>query len=208
MSENKIKLYTFPLSGHAHRIELALNLLDLPHELQVVDLAKGEQRSDWFKELNPQGKVPVLVDGDVIIADSTAILTYLAAKYDNGTWVPADPVMAAEVQKWFVQANTALATGPAAARLITLFGAGFDPEATIAAAHTFLEYLDNALAGRDFLVGNAATFADVAIYTYTAHAPEGHVSLEKYENILRWIASVEALPGFKGMPKTDVHAAA
>lgn len=208
MSENTLKLYTFPLSGHAHRIELALSLMGLSHELQVVDLAGGEQRSDWFKKLNPSGKVPVLVDGDTVITESTAILTYLAAKFDDGTWIPEDPEGAAEVQKWFVQANTALASGPAAARLITLFGAGFDPETTIEAAHTFLGHLDAALEGRNFLVGATSTFADVAIYSYAAHAPEGHVSLENYQNVLRWIANVEALAGFKGMKKTDVSAAA
>lgn len=208
MSENTIKLYSFPLSGHAHRIELALSLMGLDHEVQVVDLAAGEQRSDWFRALNPAGKVPVLVDGDTVVSDSTAILTYLAVKYDDGTWIPTDPSGAAEVQKWFVQANTALATGPAAARLITLFGAAFDPEETIKKAHDFLEHLDAALEGKAFLVADRPSFADVAIYSYTAHAPEGHVSLEQYVNVRRWLAAVEELPGFKAMPKTEVSAAA
>ncbi|MBV1900098.1 MAG: glutathione S-transferase [Kordiimonadaceae bacterium] len=208
MSENTLKLYTFPLSGHAHRAELALSLLGVPYEAIMVDLAGGEQRSDWFKKLNPEGKVPVLVDGDVVVSESTAILTYLAQKFDDGTWLPKGAQAAATVEKWFARATSSLAIGPAAARLITIFGAGFDPVVTAEKAHAFLALLDAELEGRDYLVGDHATFADVAIYSYTAHAPEGHVSLKNYANIRRWIAAIEDLPGFIGMPKTDVSAAA
>ncbi|MEX0300045.1 MAG: glutathione S-transferase family protein [Kordiimonas sp.] len=208
MSDTTLKLYTFPLSGNAHRVELALSLLGLNYELVKVDLAAGEQRSDWYQKLNPVGKVPVLVDGDTVITESTAILAYLAAKFDDGTWMPDDAALAADVHKWFARATSLLAAGPAAARLITLFGAGFDSEETIKKGHDFLALLEAELAGLEYLVAGRPTFADVAIYTYTAHAPEGHVSLEAYPNVRRWIAAVEALPGFVGMQKTDVSAAA
>lgn len=208
MSENTLKLYSFPLSGNAHRVELALSLMGLPYELVEVNLREGEQRSDWFKKLNPTGKVPVLIDGETVVTESTAILTYLAAKFDDGTWMPEDPGLEADVHKWFARAITLLAAGPAAARLITLFGAGFNPEETIQKGHDFLALLEAELAGLNFLVGNRPTLADIAIYTYVAHAPEGHVSLNAYENIRRWLAVIEALPGFVGMQKTDVSAAA
>jgi len=208
MTETKLKLYSFPLSGHAHRIRLALSLLGLNAEIIDVDLANGEQRSDWFKKLNPAGKVPVLTDGDIVVSESTAILTYLAKKYDNGTWLPEDAENAATIEKWFVAASTALAQGPGAARLITLFGAGFDKAETVAKAHAFLTDLDNFLAGKSYLVADRPTFADVAIYSYTAHAPEGHVALDAYHNILNWITRIEALEGFVPMQKTKVAAAA
>ena len=130
MSDNKLKLYTFPLSGHAHRAELALSLLGVDYEAITLDLAGGEQRSDWYKEINSAGVVPALVDGETVITESTAILTYLAAKFDDGTWLPKDAENAAHVAKWFARASAGLAAGPAAARLITVFGAGFDPEVT------------------------------------------------------------------------------
>ncbi len=208
MSETTLKLYTFPLSGNAHRVELALSLLGLPYEAEEVNLGGGEQRADWFKKLNPVGKVPVLVDGETVLTESTAILTYLATKFDDGTWMPEDAALEAEVHKWFARAATVLAAGPAAARLITLFGAGFNPEETIQKGHDFLALLEADLEGLDFLVANRPTFADVAVYTYVAHAPEGHVSLEAYTNVRRWLAAIEALPGFVGMKKTVVDAAA
>ena len=69
-----IKLYNFPKSGHAHRIELMLSLLGLPTELIFVDLAKGAHKQPEYLALNPFGQVPVLDDQGVILADSNAIL--------------------------------------------------------------------------------------------------------------------------------------
>lgn len=88
---NPIKLYNFPKSGHAHRIELMLSLLNLPTELVFVDLAKGAHKQPDFLALNPFGQVPVIDDNGTVIADSNAILVYLAKKYDNGTWLPEEP---------------------------------------------------------------------------------------------------------------------
>ena len=102
---NPIKLYNFPKSGHAHRIELMLSLLALPTELVFVDLAAGAHKQPEFLALNPFGQVPVIDDNGTVIADSNAILVYLAKKYDNGAWLPEDPVAAAAVQRWLSVGN-------------------------------------------------------------------------------------------------------
>jgi glutathione S-transferase len=115
---NPIKLYNFPKSGHAHRIELMLSLLNLPTELVFVDLAKGAHKQPDFLALNPFGQVPVIDDNGTVIADSNAILVYLAKKYDNGAWLPEEPAAAARVQRWLSVAAGPLAFGPAAARLV------------------------------------------------------------------------------------------
>ncbi len=208
MSDQKLKLYTFPLSGNAHRTELLLSLLGLEYERIEVDLAGGEQQSEAFLALNPRGKVPVLVDGDDIITESNAILVYLATKYDDGQWLPRDAFGAAEVQRWLSTAAYDVATGPAAARLVTLFGAKLDLAQIQETSATFLAYLDAALAGKAFLAGERATLADVAVYSYVAHAPEGGISLEPYADLRAWIARVEALDGFRGMPISAVGLAA
>lgn len=85
---NPIKLYNFPKSGHAHRIELMLSLLNLPTELVFVDLAKGAHKQPDFLALNPFGQVPVIDDNGTVIADSNAILVYLAK---NMTTAPGCP---------------------------------------------------------------------------------------------------------------------
>src|SRR5439155_15536458 len=96
-----ILLHRYALSGHAHRAELLLSLLGLPFEKIEVDLARGEQKTPQFLALNPFGQVPVIEDGEVVVADSNAILTYLALRYDpSGRWLPRDPLGAAKVQRW------------------------------------------------------------------------------------------------------------
>jgi len=199
---NPIKLYNFPKSGHAHRIELMLSLLNLPTELVFVDLAKGAHKQPDFLALNPFGQVPVIDDNGTVIADSNAILVYLAKKYDNGTWLPEAPAAAARVQRWLSVAAGPLAFGPAAARLVTVFGASFNTDEVITRAHTLLKVIDAELAKSPFLAGDTPTIADVANYSYIAHAPEGNVSLEPYGNVRAWLARIEALPGFVAMPRT------
>ncbi|VVP99884.1 glutathione S-transferase family protein [Pseudomonas fluorescens] len=197
-----IKLYNFPRSGHAHRVELMLSLLQLPTELIFVDLAKGAHKQPEFLALNAFGQVPVIDDQGVVLADSNAILVYLAQKYGNGRWLPVDPVGAAKVQRWLSVAAGPIAFGPARARLITVFGAPHNAEEAIARSHDVLKVIDQELAHTTFLAGSEPTIADVAAYSYIAHAPEGNVSLEDYANVRAWLKRIEALPGFVGMPRT------
>jgi glutathione S-transferase len=197
-----IKLYNFPRSGHAHRVELMLSLLQLPTELVFVDLAKGEHKQPEYLAINPMGQVPAIDDQGVVLADSNAILVYLAQKYGNGRWLPTDPVGAAKVQRWLSIAAGPIAFGVARARLITVFGAPYNAEEVIANSHALLKIIDQELSATPYLVGTEPTIADVSAYSYIAHAPEGNVSLDEYANIRAWLARIEALPGFVGMPRT------
>jgi glutathione S-transferase len=197
-----IKLYNFPRSGHAHRVELMLSLLQLPTELIFVDLAKGEHKQPAYLAINSFGQVPAIDDGGVVLADSNAILVYLAQKYGNGRWLPADPVGAAHVQRWLSAAAGPIAFGPAAARLVTVFGAQLNADEAITRAHNLLKVMDVELGKTAYLAGDEPSIADVSAYSYIAHAPEGNVSLEEYGNVRAWLARVEALPGFVGMPRT------
>lgn len=200
---NPIKLYHFPLSGHSHRAQLMLSLLGIDPQIEFVDLAKGAQNTPEYRAVNVFGQVPVIDDNGTIVADSTAILVYLAKKYDaSGKWLPEDADGAAQVQRWLAVAAGQINNGPARARLITVFGAGFDPKDTIDRAHAVLKVIDQHLEGRDFLAADHATIADVAGYSYIAHAPEGNVSLEGYPNVRAWLARIEGLKGFVPMPRT------
>lgn len=200
-----IKLFRHPLSGHSHRVELFLSLLNLPTERVFVDLAKGAHKSTEFLAMNPFGEVPVIDDNGVVLSDSNAILVYLAKLYDNsGQWLPKDALMAAQVQRWLSVAAGPVVSGPATARLITVFGASYDAELSIARSHTLLRVIETCLANRPYLTGNLPTLADIASYTYIAHAPEGNVSLTDYPQVRAWLARIEGLPGFVPMPSTDV----
>jgi glutathione S-transferase len=179
-----IKLYRHVLSGHSHRVELFLSLLGLETELIDMDLKTGAHKQPDFLEKNSFGQVPVLEDGEITLADSTAILVYLANKYDNmNQWLPTHELQAAEVQRFLSIAAGKIASGPANARLVNVFAASLDHTSAITTAHTILGQLDTYLAGKEWLVGKMPTIADIANYTYIKHAPEGDVSLDKYQNI-------------------------
>ncbi len=200
-----IKLYGFPLSGHSHKVELMLSLLALPMEFILVDLKQGAHKApDFIATVNSFGQVPAIEDNGIVLADSNAILVYLAGTYGNGQWLPRDPLGQARVQRWLSAAAGQLHAGPATARLALVFGADVDTAAAITKSHALFSLLEAQLGQSRFLAGEHATIADVAFYTYVSHAPEGNVSLADYPQIRAWLASIEALPGFIGMPRTAV----
>ncbi|WP_087001488.1 glutathione S-transferase family protein [Rhizobium sullae] len=203
-----MRLYHHPLSGHAHRARLFVSLLGLPHELVEVDLKAGAHKKPEFLKLNPFGQVPVLEDDGVVISDSNAILVYLAKKAARTDWLPEDAQGSAAVQRWLSVAAGEVAYGPAAARLITVFGAKFNPEEVIGRAYTLLGRLESHLADRNWLVGGGPTIADVAIYSYVARAPEGNVDLSTYPAVDAFLRRIEALPGFIAFVQTPAGLAA
>lgn len=204
-----IKLYRHPLSGHAHRVELFLSLLGLDAEIITVDLMQGEHKKPEFLAKNPAGQVPVLEDGEIVLSDSNAILVYLAQKYDRSAkWLPEDPVAAAKVQAYLSNAAGPLAYGPAAARLITLFGAQLDAEKTQEIAKQVLTRLEQTLSQQAWLVGEQPTLAEVSHYAYLVRAPEGNVDLSPYPNVRDWLNRIEQLDGFVAMTASKVGLAA
>lgn len=197
-----MKLHHFPLSGHAHRAVLFLSLLGVKAELVEVDLPKGGHKTPDFLRLNPFGQVPVLEDGDLAIPDSNAILVYLARKLDRKDWLPDDLATLARIQRWLSVAAGEIAYGPAAARLITVFGADFRAEEVIGRAQRILSLIEAELGARRFIVADHPTIADVSLYSYVVAAPEGNVDLTPYPHLRDWLLRIEALPGFVAFPKT------
>ena len=203
MTSSTIVVHGTVLSGHTHRVENFLSILGLPYRLAhtPADLRK----TPAFLALNPLAQIPVLEDGDLVLADSNAILVYLARRYGGGTpWLPDDAVAAAQVQRWLSIAAGELKFGPAAARVITIFGGAGSLADAHAIAARLLRFMDGHLAGRRFLAADHATIADLACYSYAAHAPEGRIALDDYPSVRAWLARVEALPGFKPMPASAI----
>lgn len=199
-----IRLYRAAISGHCHRVELFLSLLGLPVELVDIDLAVRGHKTPAFLAMNAFGQVPVIQDGEITLADANAILVYLAGRYAprTGQWLPREPLAAAAVQRWLSVAAGQLAFGPAAARVIQLFRRPDNPDEAITRAHTLFKVMEQQLEQSAFLAGSTPTLADIANYSYTAHAPEGHVSLEAYPHLRAWLARIEALPGFVPMVRS------
>ena len=193
-----ITLYSAPLSGNAYKVRLLLGLLGLEFEETVINLQTRENRTETFLALNPRGQVPALVDGEVTIWDSQAILAYLARRHGE-EWLPVEPVPLAEVMQWLAVAQNELLFGLARARAATIFGRDFDLPACQAYGRAGLRVLEQHLDGHDWLAAGRPTIADVACMPYAALSYMGGIPLDDYPAVRAWIDRVRALPGFIAM---------
>ncbi len=205
--QTEITLYGTALSGHAHRVELLLRALDLPYRFEHTPAEV--RRAEAYRKLNPLQQIPVLQDGALTLADSNAIMVYLVRRYAPGSaWLPDDPVGAAQVQRWLSIAAGEVMHGPSIARLIVQFGLQDDRARATRIGRQLLgfmqEHLQDNLPDRPFLAAPHPTLADLACYSYVAHAPEGGIALTPYPAVRAWLARVEALPFFKPMPPSPL----
>ncbi|MEO9649117.1 MAG: glutathione S-transferase [Roseobacter sp.] len=200
-----VKLYRNPKSGHCHRVELMLAFLGLPYEVIDLDMANGAHKAPEYLKISPFGLVPAIDDGGYTMADSNAILVYLVQTYAADTnWMPSEPKAAAEVQRWLTVAADNIYAGPCAARLVKVFGTAHDHAAAVAMSHRLFKVMDAHLEARDWLATDTITIADVAAFSYIAHAPEGGVDLTPYQNLRAWLDRVQAQPNFVGMATSSI----
>ncbi|KUL95406.1 glutathione S-transferase [Bosea sp. WAO] len=205
MSSSQIILHGTVLSGHTHRVELLLRALGL--EFDFVAAPAEIRRAEAFRTLNPLGQIPVLQDGDLTLADSNAIMVYLVRRYaPQSMWLPDEPVAAAQMQRWLSIAAGEVMHGPAAARMIAQFNFPDEPVRAERIASRLLSFMDGHLHDRSFLAAEHPTLADLACYSYVAHAPEGGIDLTPYPAVRAWLTRVEALPFFKPMPRSPLPA--
>jgi glutathione S-transferase len=206
MSTPEIILHGTELSGHTHRVELLLRMLGLPYRYVVA--AAAVRGTPEFHKLNPLRQIPVLQDGDLTLADSNAILVYLAKRYAPGSqWLPEEPVAAAQVQRWLSIAAGEVMYGPAIARMVTQWNFPGDLARAKRIAAVLLRFMNDHLKNRSFLAAEHVTIADLACYSYVAHAPEGGIPLGEHASVLAWLRRVEALPHFKPIPPSPIPAA-
>lgn len=204
-SNNKpIQLFRYEMSGHCHRVQLMMSLLDIPYEL--VDLNRdGSNQPDGFLNISPMGQVPVIDDNGIQLADSNAILVYLIKKYStDSAWLPEDPERQARIQRWLSVAAGELMSGPAIARFSKVFNVEIDYKTAKTKANALLTMMNNTLNNNDYLTGEVINISDIALYTYTAHAPEGGIPLEPFPNVISWLTRIESLNGFVAMKSTPL----
>jgi len=189
-------VHGYALSGHTHRVEVLLQMLAVPYERVAVDLPSAAHKQPAHMALHPFGQVPVIEDDGVVVWDSSAIMVYLASKYGDDSLLPSDVVSRAEVQRWLAVAAGPMVNGPAQARRNLMFKTGADIAPMQAIAHALFKVMNAHLGVHTYLAVGRLTIADLAAYTYVAHAPEGGIALDAYANLRAWLARVEAAPGF------------
>lgn len=193
-----MRLYDYDASGNCFKVRLLLALLGREYERVPVDIFAGETLTDEYARLNPLRETPVLeTDGGELVAQSNAILFYLA----EGTgYLPDDPVARAQTLQWTYFEQERVMPGLGGTRFRRVTGrAVADPAADarrFQAGLETLETLDAHLAGRDWLVGDAATIADLSVFAYTHVAGDAGFELERYPAVVAWLERVRALPGF------------
>lgn len=198
-----MKLYNGTFSPNALRTRAVAYELGLDPELIEVDLFKGENRTPEYLALNPNGKVPTLVDGDVVIWESRAINAYLASLNPTPDLNPTDPVRRAKVDQW---SNwQAIHLGPAMQKIAfervqkKLFGRGEPDESAIAGdvktVNDLLAVLDASLAGKEW-VADTLSLADFGIATTFMLRNNASLGVDAHPNVTSWIARLEARPGW------------
>jgi glutathione S-transferase len=191
-----MKLYDFAFSPNCRKVRAVAYELGIVLESVHVDLLKGESRTPRFLTVNPNGRVPVLVDDDFVLWESTAILRYLSGK-KGGALVPTNPRGQAEVDRWLAWqlAHLAPAMSKVAFERIVkqLTGQGAPDEAAIAAGSAefarLTALLDTALESRDYLAG-ALSLADFALAAHYSLAPMCGLDIARHDHVSAWLDRV------------------
>jgi glutathione S-transferase len=200
-----IRLHQSWSSGNCYKVRLLLSQLGLPFEIVELDLVAGDARRPDFRALAPLGRVPVVVlDGDVVLAESNAILCYFA---EGTLLLPADRLERARVLEWLFWEQYSHEPYVAVARnWVKYAGIPAGKEAELEErrerGRQALDTMERHLAGRSFLVGERYTVADIALYAYTHVAHEGGFDLAPYPNIRGWCDRVSSQPRWAPITST------
>ena len=190
-------LYDSAESGNCYKVRLLLAHLGMPYERREVDVVDRSGRKEILGDLNPALRVPTLVfDDGRSLGESDAILWYLA---DGTQYVPTHPWDRAKVLQWMFFEQYSHEPQIAVARFWLHLLGGAPSEEALAEktrlGYLALDALESGLAGQEFLVGEAFSIADIALYAYTHVAHEGGFELDRYPAIREWIDRVAAQPG-------------
>jgi len=195
-----IKLYCMGESGNAYKAALALELAGVGWQPVFVDFFGGESRTDAYRKLNEMGEVPVLVDGDLTLTQSGVIQMYITEKTGKfGGNTAADQ---REVMRWMFWDNHKMSSPVGMTRFLMNFlpedkrpaGVISFTQGRLKSAYTTL---DTHLAGRDWIVGDAVTNADLSCCGYLYYPEPFGFDRKDWPNIDRWLSNIQSIPGWK-----------
>lgn len=193
-----MKLYMNRMSPNVRRVRITAAVLGLQLEENNLDLAKGEQKNPEFLVLNPNGAVPTLVDGEVVLTESRAIMQYLASKQPESGLLPLDEQLRADVTRWqfWDSSHFSPQLGTLAFQRVIrpMMGMG-EPDAgkveeALANFRRFAAVLNERLDGRQYVVGNSMTLADLTLASSLMYAKQSQVPLEEFPNIQTWFSRI------------------
>ncbi|MDP6675435.1 MAG: glutathione S-transferase family protein [Gammaproteobacteria bacterium] len=181
-------LHSFFITPNNRKVEAFIKHFDLDVEIHQVNFRERENQTDKFLAMNPMGKVPVLVDGDLNLWESNAILTYLATVFPQTHTLPADPKSRADVDRWLHWQSCHLM--PAMGRLKTDEDA--DP---VTLLQPLFKVLDIQLQDKEYVCGELSV-ADFAIAAYTLTKLGRQYDYSEVSNVAAWRDRMAQLKGF------------
>jgi len=192
-------LYYHPFSFFSLRVVALLAETGLTHELRLVDLSSGEHQSDAYRQLNPNCQVPLLVDGDLNLAESNAILRYLCTRENMESWYPTALGKRVLTEQWLDWNQCRLSEATRKIVFNTLFAGPAAKQEAIeegrASLASLLPILDAALAKGDYITGDVPTIADLSVASCFAQL--GLVQIEPQNPaIADWYARMQSMKGF------------
>lgn len=200
------QIYSHPYSQHSRRVISLLEEVGIEYESHIVDLLKGEHLSESYLSINPNHQVPTLIDGNVKIHESNAILRYLCIKHELFDWYPRSLDTLAKVEQWLDWTQCQLFP---LVRLIVLnrvfMGKNGDLNAAdeaVVKIQAQFSIMENYLEGLQFLAGDKPTIADLALASNIFQLGLAN-EMPTTPNIVRWYQNIAALKGFqKSLPQT------
>jgi glutathione S-transferase len=193
-----VLLYDSPVSGNCYKVRLLLTHLGIAYERRSVDVVDRSDPREFLDGLNPARRVPTLVlDDGRALAESNAILWYFG---EGSRFVPDDAYTRAQVLQWQFWEQYEHEPAVAVARFLKTYSGREDiwekrRERLTADGERALATLERHLDGRDWVVGDGMTLADITLYAYTHVADEGGFSLDHKQATRRWLDRVAAEPG-------------
>ncbi|MCW7507619.1 glutathione S-transferase family protein [Leptospira levettii] len=197
-----MKIYGDHQSGNCYKIQLLTSLLNIPYEWIEINIKNRETQTESFLQLNPNGKIPILVlDDGRVISESNAILHFLA---EGSHLLPNDPFLKAMVLQWQFFEQYSHEPYIAVARFIQHYLSipeerRLEYESKQLGGHKALKVLEFQLQKSPFLVGDYFTIADISLFAYTHVAHQGGFDLTSYPNIRRWINRIQTMDSFQPM---------
>lgn len=192
-----IELFTAP-TPNGHKVSVALEEMGLPYTVRPVDLGKLEQKQDWFLRMNPNGRIPVVVDHDAddfVVFESGAILWYLAEK--SGKLLPADPKGRSVTMQWLMFQMGGVGPMMGQANVFTRYAPETIPFAIDRyqrESRRLLEVLDLRLSTERFLAGDEYTIADVANWCWARTYEWSGLTVDGLVHLQRWLGEIAARP--------------
>ena len=203
-----MKIYGDIYSGNCYKLKLLCSMLSIEHEWIPVDILKGETETSEFLQMNPNGKIPLLVTPEGhYLTESNAILFYLAV---NSYLLPTSSLQLARVLQWQFFEQYSHEPYIAVARFIMLY-LGMPEERRMElqdkqiGGYRALDVMEAHLINSEYLVGNQCTIADISLYAYTHVADEGGFDLAAYPAINAWLGRIQSMDGYIAMGSRAVN---